>query len=64
MLALSFLEVDVTGLIINLVDSDHRWRDSVVRVSGPWEAALGKDHGRVPNVWNRVYSLKGSIDPQ
>ena len=40
-------------LIINLVDNDHRWRDTVVRVSGPWKASFAKDRGCPPTVWNR-----------
>jgi len=50
-------------LIINLVDNDHGWRDTVIRDSGPWEAALAKDRGRLSIAWNRGSLPKGSADP-
>ena len=35
-------------LIVNKPDSDHGWRDSVIRIVEPWEAAAEEDHERVP----------------
>ena len=43
-------------LIIYLMDSDHRWCDTVC-VSDPSEAALAKDNEHVSTKWNRVHSL-------
>ena len=34
---------DLERLIINLADSDHCWRETVIRVPGAWEAAAQKD---------------------
>jgi len=50
-------------LIINLVDSDYEWRDTIIRVSGPWEDALAKDRERVPTMWNRGPLPRRSVDP-
>ena len=38
-------------LVVNIPDSNHGWRDSVVRITGPWEA-LAENHGRVLMSWN------------
>ena len=40
-------------LIINLVDSYHGWRNTIIRVSKPCEATSAKDRGRVLIAWNR-----------
>ena len=37
---------------MNLVDSDHGWNGSVVRVSGPWETTSRSGHGLIPLSWN------------
>ena len=47
------------GSIINLVGSDHGWHDTIIRVSGPWEAVQAKDRGRVLTMWNRGPVPKG-----
>ena len=39
-------------LIVNLVDSNHEWRDTVIRVYGAWEAAQQRNHGPIQTVWN------------
>ena len=36
---------DYNKLIVNLANSDHGWRDYVVRIEGPWEALVEKDRG-------------------
>ena len=46
-------------LLINLMDSDHGWRDTIVRVFEPLDVALDKDYGRVPVAWNRGPIPKG-----
>jgi len=35
-------------LIVNIVESDHSMRDTVVRVSGSWEAKSEKKHRAIP----------------
>jgi len=35
-----------------MIDNDHNMRDTVVRVSGPWDANLEDERGAVPIVWN------------
>ena len=35
-----------------MVDSDRGMRDTVVRVSGPWDTDSEKESGAVPVVWN------------
>ena len=42
----------VEKIIINMVDSDHDMRDTVVQVIGPWEAELEDEHGAIPIIWN------------
>ena len=39
-------------IIINMVDSDHGMRDTVVRVTDPWEAESKDEHGAIPITWN------------
>ena len=39
-------------LIMNMVDNNHNMRDTVIRVSGPWEAELEKERGANPTTWN------------
>ena len=39
-------------LIVNLVDNEHGWNGTVVRVFGPWEAILKSVCGLVPLSWN------------
>ena len=39
-------------LIMNMVDNNHNMRDTVIRVSGPWEAELEKERGASPTTWN------------
>ena len=34
-------------LIVNMVDSDHDMRETVVRVTGPWEARSESDRGTI-----------------
>ena len=40
-------------LIVNLVDTDHGWRDTVICVYGAWETAQQKDHLPIRIVWNK-----------
>ena len=39
-------------LIVNMGDSDHGMRDTVVRVSGPWEAESEEECEAIPTTWN------------
>ena len=47
-------------LIVKLMNSDQRWCDTVIRLSGSWEVASSKSHGVVPTTWNRVPISQGS----
>ena len=38
----------VEKIIINMVNSDHHMQDTVVRVTGPWDAELEDECGAVP----------------
>ena len=40
-------------LIVNLADNNHGWRETVIRISGTWEAAAQKDCGVVLMAWNQ-----------
>ena len=42
----------VEKVIINMVNSDHGMRDTMVQMSGPWDADSEDDRGAVPVVWN------------
>ena len=47
-------------LIVNLVDSDHGWRDIIIWVSGCWEATATKSCVLVSTSWNRGPISQGS----
>jgi len=40
-------------MIVNLMNSDHGWCETIIQVSGAWEAAAQKDHGFVLMAWNQ-----------
>ena len=46
--AASSLQNNLEKLITNLVDIDHGWRDTIIRVSRAWETIVQKDRGIVP----------------
>ena len=46
-------------LIVNLVDNVHEWRDTVIRVPGPWEAASAENRVIIPTSWNNGLIFKG-----
>ena len=44
--ALLFPQSGVEKVIINMVDNDHGMRDTVVQVTGPWEAEYEDECGQ------------------
>ena len=38
--------------IVNMIDNDHDMRDTVVWVTGPWEAESEDERGAISIVWN------------
>ena len=40
------------NIIVNMVDSDHSMRDTVVLVTDPSEAELEDERGAIPTMWN------------
>jgi len=50
MLAILFPQSGVEKIIVNMADSDCGMRDTVVRVSGPWDANSKEEGGVIPVV--------------
>ena len=48
-------------LIVNMVDSDHDMRETVVRVTGPWEVELKSERGTTLTTWNLSPPARGSV---
>jgi len=48
-------------LIVNLADNDHRWRNTVIRVSGGWKTVEQKQYDAVPTAWNKETLLHREI---
>ena len=42
----------VEKIIVNMVNSDHGMRDSVIRVSGPWDAESEDERRAMSIDWN------------
>ena len=40
-------------LIVNLMDSDHEWHNTVIRIHGAWETVIQKDRGAILTMWNK-----------
>ena len=38
-------------IIVDIMDSDHGMRDTVVRVTDPWEAESDGERGSIPTTW-------------
>ena len=51
----------VEKIIINTVDNDHDMQDTVVLVTGPWEAESEDERGAIPVIWNLGPSLVGAL---
>ena len=47
-------------MLVNLLNSDHGWNSTVVRVSGPWKAAKKSDCGNVLRAWGTGVVAQGS----
>ena len=41
----------VEKIIVNMVNCDHDIRDTVVRVTDPWDKSKD-EHGSIPIIWN------------
>ena len=39
-------------IIVNIVDSDHGMRNTMVWLTGAWEAESENEHGVIPTAWN------------
>ena len=52
---------DLERLIVNLVNNNHDWRETVIRVFDAWEAAALKDCGVVPTTWNQGALQHGGV---
>jgi len=50
-------------IIINMVDSDHSMRDTMVRMTGPWEAKSEVEHGAITTTWNLGLVARGGTLP-
>ena len=46
-----------------MVNNDHGMRDTVVQVTGLWEAESEDERGAVPVAWNLYYGSHGEILP-
>jgi len=44
---------DLERMIVNLADSDHGWRETVIRDFVAWEAVAQKDRDVIPTAWNQ-----------
>ena len=40
-------------LIVNLMDSDHGWHNTVIQIHGAWETVIQKDRGAILTMWNK-----------
>jgi len=48
-------------LVVNLADSNHGWRETVICVCGATEAAIQKDHSVLPTAWNQGVLQHGGV---
>jgi len=48
-------------IIIKLVDNDHGWRDTIIRIYGAWETVIQKDHGAILTTWNKETLMHSEI---
>ena len=53
----------IEKVIVNIVNNDHSMRDTVVRVTGLWEAESKDERRAVPIAWNLDSGSHGEILP-
>ena len=57
-----FISLSGVGkIIVNMVDSDHGVRDSVIQVSGPWDAESDDERVAILVAWNLNAGSRGDL---